>query len=152
MHGTTGVNWIKTLYAYSKPYGKWTDGVELQRDFAYQAFSYEGHDYLFGINDYEGMEAKGVLYNLNVDGIDEVVTFNTETDTFDWRKKEDILKLDKYYEDGKPTGVMIRDFHHGDELCIIKIARSVTNAHYAHVLNSKGEVLSKISHVYYGIG
>ena len=74
--------------------------MELQSDFIYQAFSYRGSDYLFGINGYEGMEAKGVLYNLSIDGIDEVVKFNTETDTFDWRKKEDILRLDKYYEDG----------------------------------------------------
>ena len=152
VHGTRGINWVKTLYAYNKSYGKWTVGMELQRDFTYQAFSYEGIDYLFGTNGYEGIEAKGVLYNLSIDGIEEVVKFKTETSTFDWRKKEDILKFDKYYEDGKPTGVMIWDFYHGDELCIVKIARNLTDAYYAHVLNSKGEVLSKISHVYYGIG
>ena len=140
----------KMLYAYDKSHGKWT-GVELEKClFEYQAFKYNGGDYLFGINDYLGEEAKGVLYHLSGKGVREVVKFNTETSSFDWRKKADILKLtDKFDEDGKPTGIMTWDFYHKDELCTIKNARNVCDVHHAHISNSKGEILSQISCINY---
>ena len=152
IHETRDDGWIKKLYAYNKSDGKWTVGVELESHINYQAFRYDGLDYLFGINDYEGSEAIGVLYRLNNFDVREVVKFNTETSTFNWRKKKDILKMtDKYDEDGKPTGIMTWDFYHAwCELCTIKIARNMGDSCYANITNSKGDVISEISRSYIG--
>ena len=105
VHETRDKEWIETLYAYNQLYGKWL-GVELEEDFTYQAFRYNGGDFLFGINDYLGREAKGILYHLSGNVVSEVVRFNTGTPSFDWRKKEEILKVtEKYDEDGNLQGL-----------------------------------------------
>jgi len=141
--------WINTLYAYNQSHGKWLD-VELRRKFKYQAFSHRGSDFLFGINNYDDTYAEGVLYHLSIYGVREVVKFSTETQFFNWSKKDDILKLkDKYDKDGEPTGILTWDFYHANELCTIKILRYRGDAYYAYVLNGKGEIISEISRAYY---
>ena len=44
---------------------------------------------------------------------------------------------------------MTWDFYHGNELCTIKIAVDEREVHHAHISNSKGEVISKISSINY---